>query len=106
MERGVNGGKKAGGEIATYHVVYALLILCFIFPPYGASAQEGRGYLDISGGYKTGDFGTPTTSDLWYFSPTLGYVAPWYDFSVGTLSCAVSIVRIKAFQAIFVLSLL
>jgi hypothetical protein len=59
-----------------------LILLLLIFLPYGASAQEGRGYLDISGGFKTGDFGTPTTSDLWYFSPTFGYVAPRYDFSV------------------------
>ena len=76
MKRGVNGGKKAGGGIAADRVVYALLFLFFIFLPFGASAQEGRGYIDISGGYKTGDFGTQTTSDLWYFSPTFGYVAP------------------------------
>lgn len=36
----------------------------------------------VSGGYKTGDFGTPTTSHLYYFSPTIGYVAPGYDVSI------------------------
>ena len=82
MKRGVNSGKKERGRIVTAPIVYVLFILFFIFLPYGASAQEGRGYLDISGGYKTGDFGTPTTSDLWYFSPTVGYVTPRYDFSV------------------------
>lgn len=59
-----------------------ILLLFFIALPYSTEAQEGRGYLDISAGYKTGDFGTPTTSDLYYFSPTLGYVAPRYDVSI------------------------
>ena len=45
-------------------------------------AQDGRGYFELSGGYKTGDFGTPTTSNLYYLSPVLGYVAPRYDVSV------------------------
>lgn len=51
--------------------------------PFAASA-EGRGYLDIAAGYKTGDFGTPTKSGLYYLSPTLGYVAPGYDVSLTT----------------------
>jgi hypothetical protein len=45
-------------------------------------AEEGRGYLDLGGGYKTGDFGTTITSDLYYFSAVLGYVAPRYDVSI------------------------
>lgn len=45
-------------------------------------SQEGRGYLDLGGGYKTGNFGTTVTSDLYYFSPILGYVAPRYDVSI------------------------
>ena len=102
MKQGVNGGAtlcliitsvrmkfprsffSRGGRrgIAADHVVHALLVLLFILLPYGVLAQEGRGYLDISGGYKTGDFGTPTTSNLYYLSSTLGYVAPRYDVSV------------------------
>jgi hypothetical protein len=73
-------GERRG--IAADHIVHALLILLFMLLPYGALAEEGRGYLDFSGGYKTGDFGTPTRSNLYYLAPTLGYVAPQYDVSV------------------------
>jgi hypothetical protein len=64
--------------------VHALLIMLFsaiVVVPSAASAETGRGYLDFSGGYKTGDFGTATTSSLYYLSPTIGYVAPGYDVS-------------------------
>lgn len=74
------GGQE--GIVARLRVQAALLVLLFMLHPFGAAAQEGRGYLDISGGYKTGDFGTPTTSGLYYLSPTLGYVAPRYDVSI------------------------
>jgi hypothetical protein len=47
-----------------------------------AGAQEGREYLEVDGGYKTGDFGTPTRTDLTYFTAVLGYVSPVYDVSV------------------------
>jgi len=47
-----------------------------------ASAQERRPYFELSAGFKTGDFGTPTRSDLLYFAPTFGYVALRYDYSV------------------------
>lgn len=73
--------KKGAGGIATCHAVHALLILFLILLPYGVIAQEGRGYLDINGGYKTGDFGT-TRSNLYYLAPTLGYVAPRYDVGI------------------------
>lgn len=74
--------KKRAGGIATDHAVHALLILFFILLPYGVLAQEGRGYLDISGGYQTGDFGTPTRANLYYLATTLGYFAARYDVSV------------------------
>lgn len=45
-------------------------------------ANTGRRYLDFGAGYKTGDFGTATTSNLYYFSPAIGYIAPRYDVSV------------------------
>lgn len=63
---------------AVFAAVFSLVIM---ITPLTASA-EGRGYLDISGGYKTGDFGTPTRSNLYYLAPALGYVAPRYDVSV------------------------
>ena len=43
---------------------------------------EGRPYFELSAGFRTGDFGTPTRSDLLYLVPTFGYLAPRYDFSV------------------------
>ena len=67
-----------------YVAVHALLIILLsaIAAPSAVSADTGRGYLDLGGGYKTGAFGTPTTSSLYYFSPTIGYVAPGYDVGV------------------------
>ncbi len=47
-----------------------------------AAAEDGRSYLDLSAGFKTGDFGTPVTSSLYYLAPAFGYVAPRYDVSV------------------------
>ncbi len=64
-------------------LAYTLFVFFLLFFTTSVSmAAEGRGYLDISGGYKTGDFGTPVTSDLWYISPALGYVTPKYDVSI------------------------
>ena len=49
---------------------------------YSTEAQGGRAFLDTGVGFKTGDFGTPTRSDLFYFSPTMGYIDQKYDLSV------------------------
>jgi len=67
-----------------YLAFHALLIIVVsaIAAPSAVLADTGRGYLDFGGGYKTGDFGTPTTSSLYYLSPTIGYVAPEYDVSI------------------------
>ena len=67
-----------------YPVFHALffILLSAIAAPLAVSADTGRGYLDLGGGYKTGDFGTTTTSGLYYLSPTVGYVAPGYDVSI------------------------
>ncbi|HWR72281.1 MAG TPA: hypothetical protein VN604_03845 [Nitrospirota bacterium] len=62
------------------HRVIALMLI--ILSPLLAGAENGRSYLEMSGGYKTGDFGTTTRSELYYVSPTIGYVAPQYDVSV------------------------
>jgi hypothetical protein len=45
-------------------------------------AEEGRSYLDVSGGYKTGSFGTPYGSNMGYISAGLGYITPSYDVSI------------------------
>jgi len=38
--------------------------------------------LELDAGYKTGDFGTPTTANLFFLAPTLGYAAPRFDVSL------------------------
>jgi hypothetical protein len=65
------------GKIQTLFV----LILMWIMP-VTAWPAEGLGYLDMTGGYKTGSFGTPTKYELFYLSPALGYVTPSYDVSI------------------------
>jgi hypothetical protein len=60
----------------------ALAALFFILTSGNAPAAGGRGYLDLSAGYKTGDFGTSVRTDLNYLTATLGYASPDYDVSV------------------------
>jgi hypothetical protein len=60
----------------------AFVVLLLFITAGPASAAGGRAYLDVSGGYKTGDFGTTVTTDLEYLSATLGYASPEYDISV------------------------
>jgi hypothetical protein len=62
------------------HAVVILIVL-FILPST-LLAKEGRGYLDVSAGYRTGSFGTPFTSNLGYLSTGLGYATPVYDVSI------------------------
>ena len=62
-------------------VIMTAVIMVFLFQQ-PAGAKEGREYFEVDGGYKTGDFGTPTRTDLTYFSAVLGYVSPVYDLSV------------------------
>ncbi len=73
-------GKQGAQGSGVIHTLFVLLLIAMM--PVAARAAEGRGYLDITGGYKTGDFGTPVTSDLFYLSPALGYVTPVYDVSI------------------------
>ena len=64
-------------------VVHRVAVLMLILlAPLAAEAEKGRAYLEMSGGYKTGDFGTATKSELYYLSPTFGYVTPYYDARV------------------------
>ncbi len=62
-------------------VLLVSFILIVVNRPASA-AGAGRDYFEIDGGYKTGDFGTPVTTDLTYFSAVLGHVTPDYDLSV------------------------
>jgi len=47
-----------------------------------ARAQNGRGYVELGGGYKTGDFGTAVRTDLYYGTLALGYLSERYQASV------------------------
>jgi hypothetical protein len=61
----------------------AILVLAgYSLLPSTVFAADGRSYLDLSAGFISGDFGTPTSSRLFSLSPTLGYVALRHDFSV------------------------
>jgi len=75
-----SGGKLPAEGLGMIHTLFVLILIVLL--PVAARAAEGRGYLDITGGYKTGSFGTPTKSELFYFSPALGYVTPGYDVSI------------------------
>jgi hypothetical protein len=66
-----------------YWTVHALIVLVILFfLPDALHAEDGRSYVDVSGGYKTGTFGTPYRSNLGYVSTGLGYVTPVYDVSI------------------------
>jgi hypothetical protein len=75
-----SGGKQAVQGPGMIHTLFVLILIGIM--PVTAWAAEGRGYLDMTGGYKTGDFGTPTKSELFYLQPALGYVTPRYDVSI------------------------
>jgi hypothetical protein len=73
-------GKQAAQVKGLIHTLFILVLIGIM--SVSAWAADGRGYLDVTGGYKTGSFGTPTKSNLFYFSPALGYVTPGYDVSI------------------------
>ncbi len=73
-------GKRVGHGSYMIRTLYFLILIGMM--PLASWAADGRGYLDMTAGYKTGSFGTPTKSDLFYLSPALGYVAPDYDVSI------------------------
>jgi outer membrane putative beta-barrel porin/alpha-amylase len=83
LQRGLKPGpvgKRTTRGMGMLHTLFVLFLIGMF--PVTAWTAEGRGYLDISGGHKTGDFGTATKSDLYYFSPALGFVTSRYDVSV------------------------
>ncbi len=63
------------------YIPFLLTIALSIFP-HAIFAQGGRGYLEVTGNYKSGDFGTPARTDLYYPSSVAGYIASRYDFSL------------------------
>jgi hypothetical protein len=75
-----SSGKRVAQSPGIIHTLFVLLV--FGIMPITAWAEDGRAYLDMTGGYKTGDFGTPTKSELFYLQPALGYVTPRYDVSI------------------------
>ena len=75
--------ETSGSARSAYSIIRTLLVLLLLGTlPIAVWAGEGRGYFDFNGGYKTGDFGTATRSNLYYFSPVLGFVTPRYDMSI------------------------
>ncbi len=60
---------------------FYILFMSFLFPLSSVAADEGRFYVSVDGGYKTGDFGTSTRSDLYYLSSDIGYLSPGYEVS-------------------------
>lgn len=74
--------KENGGDFAPVVHRAVVLMMLILLTPFAAGAENGRFYLEMSGGYKTGDFGTTTKSELYYLSPTFGYVTPHYDASI------------------------
>lgn len=77
---GGGDGRLSARRMWRVRAALASLLMSLAAAP--AAAVDGRYYLELSAGFKTGDFGTPTDSDLSYLSPVLGYVAPRYDLSV------------------------
>jgi hypothetical protein len=71
-----------GGPTYTKRPVYTLLVFLFILLPQSVQAQDGQAYFEARTGFSTGDFGTQTTSDLYYLAPTLGYISSEYDASL------------------------
>jgi hypothetical protein len=70
---------KMLGSSALATLLVTIIPSAFAADEKGAS---GNGYMEIGGGYTTGDFGTTTRSNLSYFTPTLGYVSRSWDVSV------------------------
>ncbi len=62
--------------------IHALLALLYVLIPHPVLAQETSTYFETQAGFSTGDFGTDTTSNLYYLNSTLGYISEGYDFSI------------------------
>jgi hypothetical protein len=60
----------------------AAVILLVAFVINQPLAGNGRCYFDLSGGFKTGTFGTAVRSNLVYCAPAIGYAARRYEASI------------------------
>lgn len=65
----------------TKRIIETILVF-FMLTAVMAEAESGRMYVDMSGGYKTGTFGSPVRSDLFYFVPAMGYLSQRYDLTI------------------------
>lgn len=63
--------------------VFTYLFLSPLFMPLALSHADPKNtYLEISGGFGTGDFGGSTRTNLYYIASAIGYVTQSYDLSV------------------------
>lgn len=77
-----SGWWRMPSKLITAAVCLSLLILMLPSALASEEGSKGRGYLEIGGGFTTGDFGTSTRTNLLYLGPTLGYVSRSWDLSV------------------------
>ncbi len=75
---------------AAWYASVAGAALCLVFRTAPAGAQSGAHYVELSAGYKAGDFGTDTDSRLYTLLPAWGYIAPRYD-----LGATVPVLRLR-----------
>lgn len=62
---------------AVYGATLALLLF-----PFPAGGADGRAYLGLNAGYRSGDFNTSITSKLYDVTPELGYAASKYEIGI------------------------
>jgi hypothetical protein len=48
---------------------------------HAASCVADQAYIEVDGGYRVGDFGTPSTASLGYLNGEVGYITPTYHMS-------------------------
>ncbi|MFA5937722.1 MAG: hypothetical protein WC809_00075 [Sinimarinibacterium sp.] len=68
-------------ECGRWRARSAAWLLALAVAPFGQVRANGNAFVELSGGFKSGDFGTAVRSDLRYVAPAVGYLAPGYDFS-------------------------
>lgn len=60
---------------------WAQWLFVLVVAPVAHAAPGGDAFFELSGGFKSGDFGTAVRSDLTYVAPAAGYVTPDYDLN-------------------------
>lgn len=56
--------------------------ITLLFSTFPALGANGNAYLGLSAGYRSGDFGTAVTSNLYDITPELGYVTARYEAGI------------------------